>query len=178
MANQNVLFYRAKKEKYDALVYKNPLAIYFVEDIPAIYVGDVLFAVGSEVTSTFAGLVSPEYKAKIDALIESGGNLPYDEIESIWEELTKKVNADDVYTKSEVDNMISHLETKVETSTSDVVEIQEAVNEKADISTVNELQIVIEQKADISTVYTKEEVDNLIIGLDPETHYVFAGGDI
>lgn len=172
MANQNVLFYKATAEKYKALVEKNPLAIYFVEDIPAIYVGDILFAVGSEVTSTFAGLITPEYKAKLDAFIESGGSDSSDEIESILQELALKVNATDVYTKAEVDAMIASatenmvtyekftevtntietLETKVETSTDSVDTIQTVVEQKADVETVKELQTVVEQKVDTETV--------------------------
>lgn len=172
MANQNVLFYKATKAKYDALVEKNPLAIYFVEDIPAIYVGDKLFSVGSEVTSTFSGLISPEYKSKLDALIESGGNIASDEIESIWRELALKVSATDVYTKQEVDSLISEvtdnmvtseefnevqstittLETKVETSTDSVDTLQTVIEQKADASMVIELQNTVEQKADVSTV--------------------------
>ena len=172
MANQNVLFYKATKAKYDALVEKNPLAIYFVEDIPAIYVGDVLFSVGSEVTSTFAGLMSPEDKIKLDKFIESGGNASTDEIQALWDELALKVNSTDVYTKQEVDNMISEvtenmvtseeftevqstittLETKVETSTDNVDVLQTAIEQKADAAVVTELQTVVEQKADASTV--------------------------
>ena len=172
MANQNVLFYKATKDKFNALVEKNPLAIYFVEDIPAIYVGDILFAVGSEVTSTFSGLISPEYKAKLDTFMESGGSDNSSEIESILQELALKVNATDVYTKQEVDDMISAatanmvtyekftevqntvttLETKVETSTGNVDTIQTVIEQKADVETVTELQTIVEQKVDIETV--------------------------
>lgn len=172
MANQNVLFYKATKAKYDALVEKNPLAIYFVEDIPAIYVGDVLFSVGAEVTSTFAGLMSPELKIKLDKLVDSGGNTSTDEIQDIWNELALKVNSTDVYTKQEVDSLISEvtdnmvtseefnevqstittLETKVENSTDSVDTLQTVIEQKADASTVIELQNTIEQKADVSTV--------------------------
>lgn len=72
MANGNVLFFKATKEKYDALVEKNPLALYFIEDIPALYVGDVLFAIGAEATSESVGLMSPEMRSKLDNMPDSG----------------------------------------------------------------------------------------------------------
>lgn len=168
--SKNVLFYKATKEKFAALVEKNPLAIYFVYDIPAIYVGDVLFAVGTETTSTLAGLMSPEYKAKIDALVEANGSISSEELESIKQELALKVNATDVYSKEEVDNLISEitvnfvtseefvevqntvttLETKVETSTDSVDEFQTIIEQNT--ATVTELQTLVEQKVDVETV--------------------------
>lgn len=172
MANQNVLFYKATREKFNALVEKNPLAIYFVEDIPAIYVGDILFAVGAEVTPTFAGLMSSEDKKKLDALVESNGDASSEDIEAIWQALALKVNTTDVYSKEEVDALIlettenmvtaekfnevqstiTTLETKVETSTDNVDVLQAAIEEKADAAAVVELQTVIEQKVDAETV--------------------------
>ena len=177
--NPNVLFYKATREKYIALVEKNPFAIYFVEDIPAIYVGDVLFAVGSEVTSEFSGLMTPEMKAKLDSLVESGGDISSKEIQSIWDAIALKANTADVYTKQEVDNIvteatadvvtseeldevkndISTLETKVEASIEDIEELQGVVEQKADVSAVTELQEAVEQKADVAVV---EELQNSI----------------
>ena len=171
-SNPNVLFYKATQAKYEALIEKNPFAIYFVEDIPAIYVGDVLFAVGSEVTSTFAGLMTPDMKAKLDSLVESGGDVSSEEIQSIWNAIELKANAADMYTKQEVDDMVTEatanvvtteelnevktnittLETKVETSTTDVSKIQELVEQKADAAIVTELQTAIDGKADAADV--------------------------
>ncbi len=190
MANQNVLFYKATREKYNALVEKNPLAIYFVEDIPAIYVGDILFAVGAEVTPAFAGLMTPADKKKLDALVESNGDASSEDIEAIWQALALKANAADVYSKQEVDALISEttenmvtaeefnevqstittLETKVETSTDNVDILQAAIEEKADAATVVELQTVIEQKADAATVVelqtvVEQKVDTEIVEL-------------
>ncbi len=77
MANQNVRFYFAnQKAKYDALVEKNPVALYFIEDVEnnfyALYKGENLIATGSMATSMAAGLMSAEDKAKLDALAASG----------------------------------------------------------------------------------------------------------
>ena len=190
MANQNVLFYKATKEKYDALIEKNPFAIYFVEDIPAIYVGDILFAVGAEVTPEFAGLMSPSDKKKFDALVASNGDASSEDIEAIWEALALKANSADVYLKQEVDALIAEttdnmvtseelnevqstiatLETKVETSTDNVDALQTAIEQKADAASVIELQTIVEQKADATVVtelqtIVEQKVDTEIVEL-------------
>ena len=77
--SQNVRFYFAnQKAKYDALVEKNPLALYFIEDVEnnfyALYKGENLIATGSMATSMAAGLMSAEDKAKLDALAK-GSNM-------------------------------------------------------------------------------------------------------
>lgn len=97
-------------------------------------------------------------------------NLPSYAVGNDIEEALSKID--------EVQENITVLESQVTTSTDNVVELQTVIEQKADISAVTELQTVVEQKADASTVYTKEEVDNLIVGLDPENEYIFSGGDI
>ena len=68
MANsKNVkFFFTSDKKRYDALVQKDPLSLYFIEDAEtgykALYKGANLIAVGSDATSTVAGLMSADDK--------------------------------------------------------------------------------------------------------------------
>lgn len=71
---QNVKFIAVKLQAtYDTLVTKDPLALYWIQDTQRVYKGDKLYGVGLEATSEFAGLMSAEDKAKLDALVMSGG---------------------------------------------------------------------------------------------------------
>lgn len=70
--SQNVRFYFGTQTKYDALLEKNPLALYFIEDTQRLYKGDTLLAVGAEATSLASGLMSKEDKEKLDALTVGG----------------------------------------------------------------------------------------------------------
>lgn len=72
MANQNVRFYFGTQAKYDALLEKNPVALYFIEDTQRLYKGETLLAVGTEATVMASGLMSPEDKAKLDAMTVGG----------------------------------------------------------------------------------------------------------
>ena len=74
MANQNVRFYFGTQAKYDALVEKNPVALYFIEDTQRLYKGAKLLAVGTEATALASGLMSAADKAKLDALTVGGVN--------------------------------------------------------------------------------------------------------
>ena len=69
-------FFTSAKEKYDALLEKNQLALYFVTDEKTgcnyLYKGDELIAVGHEASEQYAGLMSAEDKAKLDALTVGG----------------------------------------------------------------------------------------------------------
>lgn len=76
MANQNVrFFFTDDKKKYDALVQKDSLALYFIEDAEtgyrALYKGDNLIAVGSNASSMAAGLMSSADKQALDKLVAS-----------------------------------------------------------------------------------------------------------
>lgn len=71
MAN-NVLFYFGTQAKYDALVEKQPMALYFIEDTQRLYKGNVLIATGVVATDQVSGLMSAEDKAKLDALSAGG----------------------------------------------------------------------------------------------------------
>ena len=76
MANQNVRFFFANdKRKYDALIQKDPLALYFIEDAEtgyrALYKGNNLIAVGSNASSIASGLMSAADKQALDKLIEN-----------------------------------------------------------------------------------------------------------
>lgn len=69
----NVKFYFGTQTKYDALVEKNNLALYFIEDTQRLYKGSVLIASGSNATSMASGLMSAEDKIKLDDLLAGGG---------------------------------------------------------------------------------------------------------
>lgn len=75
MASNNVRFYFGSLSKYEDLIEKNPLALYFIEDeltgFRGIYKGDQLIAVGSECDEYRAGLMTPVEKAKLTALSEN-----------------------------------------------------------------------------------------------------------
>lgn len=67
---QNVKFIAVKlQETYDALATKDALALYWIQDSKRLYKGDELYGVGLAATADFAGLMSAEDKAKLDALI-------------------------------------------------------------------------------------------------------------
>ena len=69
----NVRFYFGTQERYDSLIEKNPVALYFIEDTKRLYKGDVLIATGENATSMSAGLMSSEDKKKLDSLTVDGG---------------------------------------------------------------------------------------------------------
>lgn len=69
----NVKFYFGTQAKYDALVDKNSLALYFIEDTQRLYKGSVLIASGSNATSMASGLMSAEDKIKLDDLLSGSG---------------------------------------------------------------------------------------------------------
>lgn len=69
----NVRFYFGAQAKYDALVEKNPIALYFIEDTQRLYKGDVLMATGADATALAAGLMSAADKEKLDSLTVDGG---------------------------------------------------------------------------------------------------------
>ena len=82
MANQNVrFFFTDDKRKYDALIQKNPLALYFIEDAEtgyrALYKGDNLIAVGSNASSMAAGLMSSADKQALDKLVANPGGVEF-----------------------------------------------------------------------------------------------------
>lgn len=78
MANMNVRFFFADdRRKYEALVQKDPLALYFIEDkltgYRALYKGDNLIAVGTTASDEAAGLMSASDKQALDNLIKNHG---------------------------------------------------------------------------------------------------------
>jgi hypothetical protein len=73
MATQNVKFYFGTQAKYDALVEKNNMALYFIEDTQRLYKGSMLIASGATATSMASGLMSAEDKIKLDELVAGGG---------------------------------------------------------------------------------------------------------
>ena len=82
MANQNVrFFFTNDRKKYDALVQKDPLALYFIEDAEtgyrALYKGENLIAVGSDVSGDTSGLMSPTDKKNLDRLVENLGGAEF-----------------------------------------------------------------------------------------------------
>ena len=66
---QNVKFIAVKLQAtYDALATKDSLALYWIQDSQRVYKGDKLYGVGLEATAEFAGLMSAEDKAVLEAL--------------------------------------------------------------------------------------------------------------
>ena len=73
---QNVKFISVKLQAtYDALEAKDSLALYWIQDSQRVYKGDKLYGVGLAATAELAGLMSAEDKAKLDALVASGGGI-------------------------------------------------------------------------------------------------------
>lgn len=120
MANsKNVkFFFTDDKNKYDALVQKDSLALYFIEDTKtgykALYKGNNLIAVGSDATSTVAGLMSVDDKKKLDTIdiselvtkleLESKGYLTELQIQG---EYAKKTDLDNKQDKLTAGNNIT-----------------------------------------------------------------------
>lgn len=69
----NVIFKIGTWEQYQALETKSEYTLYWLVDVQRIYKGDVLFASGADATTSMAGLLSAEDKAKLDAIVESSG---------------------------------------------------------------------------------------------------------
>ena len=120
MANsKNVkFFFTDDKSKYDSLVQKDSLALYFIEDTKtgykALYKGNNLIAVGSDATSTVAGLMSVDDKKKLDTIdiselvtkseLESKGYLTELQIQG---EYAKKTDLDNKQDKLTAGNNIT-----------------------------------------------------------------------
>lgn len=68
----NVIFKYGTKAQYEALATKDSNALYWLLDTQEIYRGSVLFGTGAEATEDIMGLMSPEDKAALNDLIESG----------------------------------------------------------------------------------------------------------
>jgi hypothetical protein len=66
---QNVKFYFGSSEKFNQLAEKNPLALYFLEDVQQLWKGDKLYATGALATAMADGLMSSDDKAKLDELV-------------------------------------------------------------------------------------------------------------
>ena len=74
--SMNVKFISVKLQAtYDALATKDNLALYWIQDSQRLYKGDKLYGVGLAATAEFAGLMSAEDKAKLDALVTGNGGL-------------------------------------------------------------------------------------------------------
>lgn len=71
--SQNVKFYFGTQAKFDALLEKNELALYFIQDTQRLYKGSSLIATGSEATSMSSGLMSAADKIKLDELVAGAG---------------------------------------------------------------------------------------------------------
>ena len=76
MASNNVRFYQVStKAKFDALLVKDSLALYWIEETKELYKGSVLFGTGSEASEKAAGLLSAADYIELKKLIASGQNL-------------------------------------------------------------------------------------------------------
>ena len=117
-SNNVKFFFTDDKSKYDALVQKDSLALYFIEDTKtgykALYKGNNLIAVGSDATSTVAGLMSVDDKKKLDTIdiselvtkseLESKGYLTELQIQG---EYAKKTDLDNKQDKLTAGNNIT-----------------------------------------------------------------------
>lgn len=73
---QNVRFIKVQAQAtFDAIATKDSMSLYWIQDSQRVYHGEKLMGVGIAATSEFAGLMSAEDKAKLDALIASNGGL-------------------------------------------------------------------------------------------------------
>lgn len=73
---QNVKFISVKLQStYDALEVKDSLALYWIQDTQRLYKGDKPYGVGLAATADFAGLMSAEDKAALDALVANGSGI-------------------------------------------------------------------------------------------------------
>jgi hypothetical protein len=74
MANKNVRFFTVDlKSKYDALVTKDSLALYWIEETKELYKGDILYGTGAEASEKAAGLLSSEDYIELKKLIAAAG---------------------------------------------------------------------------------------------------------
>lgn len=72
----NVRFLSVRlKSTFDALEIKESNVLYWIEETKELYKGPILYGTGALATNKVAGLLSPEDKAKLDALVVSGGGL-------------------------------------------------------------------------------------------------------
>lgn len=65
----NVIFKRGTKAQYEALATKDLNTLYWLKDVQEVWLGDVLYGTGRAATQELAGLLSPEDKKKLDALV-------------------------------------------------------------------------------------------------------------
>ena len=73
MANNNVRFIKVTlQETYEALSIKDPKVLYWIDETQRLYCGEKLYGTGLNATTSVAGLLSPEDKAKLDALVTGG----------------------------------------------------------------------------------------------------------
>lgn len=71
----NVIFKVGTLDQYIALESRNVNTLYWLTDVQRIYRGDTLFASGANATTEMAGLLSPEDKAKLDAITADGNSV-------------------------------------------------------------------------------------------------------
>ena len=72
----NVKFFSVKlKSTYTELEVKDTLALYWIDETSELYKGDKLFGTGAIATQEVAGLLSPEDKARLDALVAASGKI-------------------------------------------------------------------------------------------------------
>ena len=68
----NVLFKVGTRAEYDALLRPDPNTLYWLTDTQELRKGSFLFGTGARASAQAAGLLSPEDKAALDELVESG----------------------------------------------------------------------------------------------------------
>lgn len=83
MANKNVRFFMVDlKSKYDALIEKDPLALYWIEETKELYKGGTLFGTGAMASEKAAGLLSTEDYVKLKELISTAGTISLEPVDA------------------------------------------------------------------------------------------------
>lgn len=71
----NVIFKRGTKDQFESIAEKDSSTLYWLKDVQELWVGDTLFGVGRTATANLGGIMSPEDKAKLDALVSGACDL-------------------------------------------------------------------------------------------------------
>lgn len=111
MAGKNVRFYVVDlREKFDALVPKDPMAIYWIEQTQELFKGDKLYGTGAMASEQAAGLLSKEDYAEFKKLIAdidlqsaAPGQIPFMGVEGklVWNNVALRRDNDYNYKKIE-----------------------------------------------------------------------------
>lgn len=156
MANSNNVrfFFTNDRSKYEAFPQKDPLALYFIEEpdgYRALYKGANLIAVGSDATSTVAGLMSADDKKKLD-LIDVSNLVTKSELEAkgyltehqSLDEYAKKIDLDGKQDKLTAGNNITIIDGVISATGGSGSSTVQSVNGKTGDVVLSATDIIIE----------------------------------